>query len=1056
MIIKELHIRNIASIEKADIDFENDLNEAYTGTPAPIFLISGDTGAGKSVILDAIALALYKTTPRLTSKHSKNNNEFVNSLGEKVRVYSIQQYTRLGIAPNDDCYSEVVFEGNDGLTYTVRLMLGLSRSKKMVDGAYVIKYSKPEWLLTVDGQTYSKDGDITALIQEAVGLSFDQFSRMAMLAQGQFASFLTGDKEERETILERLTNTKHFTDYGNAISNLYKRAKGKEISCSEKYKLENQHTIETPDLAVLQEEKEALDKQKSELSDSIRVLEMQIGQLTLIEANQKAISEAQAQLIRLEDVEALRTTFATLAADLADRERQLGQLNEAIEEDNQWLEARKEQDVLYTKAGEYLLQLDQLKEKAAEIERLGRQKKSAEDQVEPLQAALDAAKAQAKQALEAVESKQKAIDAKIQERNALKPAEINQELERIRKEKSSLEKLQADILKYNESYKKYQELLAEINKDKEALAVLQEDLKKKEEALHLAKNAYERANAQYVTMGSSIDETMVALRQRLAEEHAKTCPLCGQGIEHALLTTDDFKHIITPLEEEKDRYKKAMDEAERQHNAAKTAYDTAKGTVDTKVQQAARQQEENKKEHQRIVEVADSLHLDREQKYPAQIEARLTAIGKETETLTLSSQKAEALQKEINALLEEKKPLEKAKTEADTARQKAEKAFDDNDKAIKDCGTRISEAKTKKNELVATVSAALKPVYPDWANDIDTTKTRLDAAAREYKTVKTGRDGRVAQAQQAKVQLESLGHIKGDIIKKHPDWDVAYPATTHPSDDIAKEWSTLLTNVSQNLSDIASQHTAIASARKAIQSALAELKVEKEEDRPEKADLEAQKEALNATLQTVVGRLGAIQNQLDENATNQKKVDQALKEWEEAKKSQKKWSIINEYFGGSRFRTLVQTYVLRPLLNNANIYLQKITSRYELTCSEDNEQLSILVLDNDNKKQVRSATLLSGGERFMISLALSLALSSLNRPDLNVNILFIDEGFGTLDEKSLDSVMETLGKLQDIAGLKDRRVGIISHRTELEERLPVQIKVEKRGEGRSQVTIING
>lgn len=1056
MIIKELHIRNIASIEKADIDFENDLNEAYTGRPAPIFLISGDTGAGKSVILDAIAMALYKTTPRLSGVNNSKNNEYTNTLGEKIRVASIQQYTRLGIAPDDACYSEVVFDGNDEKTYTVRLTLGLSRSKKKVEGAYVIKYSKPEWSLEGDGQTYSKDGDITALIQEAVGLSFDQFSRMAMLAQGQFASFLTGDKEERETILERLTNTKRFTDYGNAIANLYKRAKGKEITCSEKHTIEKQHTIEAPDLAVLQEEKEVLDKQKKNLTEDIRVLEVQIRQLTLIETNQKAINEAQAQLIRLEDVEALRATFATLSADLADREGQISRLKEAIEEDNQWLEARKEQEELYGKAGEYLLQLDQLKEKAAEIERLGQQKKSAEDQVEPLQAALDAAKAQAKQALEAVESKQKAIDAKIQERNALKPAEINQELERLRKEKSSLEKLQADIRQYNESYKKYQELLAEINKEKEALATLQEDLKKKDEAFQQAKSTYERANAQYVTMGSSIDDTMVALRQRLAEEHAKTCPLCGQGIEHDLLTTDDFKHIITPFEEEKDRCKKAMDEAERQRKAAQTTFDTAKGTFDTKSQQAARQQEENKKEHRRIVEAAESLHLNPKQKLPEQIETRLQAVEKETEVLTLSSQKAEALQKEINALLEEKKPLEQAKNAADIARQKAEKAFDDNDKAFKDCVTRIAEAETKKNELSTTLSAALKPIYPGWADDIDTTKTQLDAAAKEYKTMKTRRDEKAAQAQHTKMQLESLGHIKMDIIEKHPDWDVAYPATTHPSDDIAKEWSTLLTNVSQNLSDIASQHTAIANAQKAIQSALAELKVEKEEDRPEKADLEAQKEALNATLQTVVGRLGAIQNQLDENDANQKKVDQALKEWEEAKESLRKWSIINEYFGGSRFRTLVQTYVLRPLLNNANIYLQKITSRYELTCSEDNEQLSILVLDNDNKKQVRSATLLSGGERFMISLALSLALSSLNRPDLNVNILFIDEGFGTLDEKSLDSVMETLGKLQDIAGLKDRRVGIISHRTELEERIPVQIKVEKRGEGRSQVTIING
>ena len=130
----------------------------------------------------------------------------------------------------------------------------------------------------------------------------------------------------------------------------------------------------------------------------------------------------------------------------------------------------------------------------------------------------------------------------------------------------------------------------------------------------------------------------------------------------------------------------------------------------------------------------------------------------------------------------------------------------------------------------------------------------------------------------------------------------------------------------------------------------------------------------------------------------------------------KKWELLNRYFGGTRFRTLVQTYILRPLLNNANIYLERITDRYKLTCSEENDQLSILVHDRYNKGQVRSATILSGGERFMISLALSLALSSLNHPDMNVNILFIDEGFGTLDERNLDSVMSTLERLQEIAG----------------------------------------
>lgn len=1053
MNIKELHIRNIASIEKADINFEKDLNEPYNDTPAPIFLISGDTGAGKSVILDAIAMALYKTTPRLSGVNNTTNNEFVNAAGEKVRVASIQQYTRLGIAPKEECYSMVVFEGNDGKTYTAKLSLGLYKGNKNAEGISPIKYNKPEWLLMVDGHSYSKDGDIRKMIIDAVGLSFDQFSRMAMLAQGEFASFLTGDKEKRETILERLTNTKHFTDYGNAIANLHKQAKGHMISCKDACKLEEGHIMKEKDLVLLLQEKQEKEKQKNELSESISALGQQITQLDLIETNQKAIGDAHARLTRLEDTTTLQATFATLASDLVDRERKLDTLNEAKKEDEQWLEARKEQEELYTKSGEYLLQLNQLKEKSEKIKRLEQQKKAAEEQVKALQTALKTANELVEQARQAVASKQKAIDEKAQQRTALHPEEINQRLGQLRDEKAKLEQLQSDIQQYNQKYKTLQELLAEIEDDKKTLESRQQTLKQKEEALQQTKEAYERANAQYVTMGSSIEETMVALRQRLVKDHVKTCPLCGQGIAHELLSTDDFKHIITPLEEEKNRCKQAMDEAEKERKAANSEYDTFKGTIDTKERQASRQQEENKKEHQRIVGVADSLHLDREQKYPAQIEARLKAVEGETTSLNQSWEKAETLQKEINSLIEQRKPLDKTKEEADKTQMNATKAFESNDKDIKDYGTQIADAEMKKTELTTLLSAALKPVYPDWVDDIDATKTRLDDAAKEYKAMKTRRDDKAAKAQQAKVLIDSIRNIKGSLVEKHPEWNVAYNGAEHPSFDITKEWSSLLAEVSQNLSDIASQRTAITNAQKAIQAALTELKVEKEEDRPNKEELEAQKGTMETTKEALVERLGAIQSQLDENARNQDKVKNAKKELEKAEENLNKWDVLNEYFGGTRFRTLVQTHVLRPLLNNANIYLKKITKRYELTCSEENEQLSILVLDNDNKKQVRSATLLSGGERFMVSLALSLALSSLNRPDLNVNILFIDEGFGTLDEKSLDSVMETLGKLQDIAGLKDRRVGIISHRTELEERLPVQIRVEKRGEGRSQVTI---
>lgn len=130
MKLKELHLRNIASIERADIDFEHGLNDAITGDPASIFLISGDTGAGKSVILDGISMALFKTTPRIDSVANKQRNDFANDDGVALHVNSIEQYTRLGISHKDECYSEVVFEDNHGKTYHARLGLGMSKRRK--------------------------------------------------------------------------------------------------------------------------------------------------------------------------------------------------------------------------------------------------------------------------------------------------------------------------------------------------------------------------------------------------------------------------------------------------------------------------------------------------------------------------------------------------------------------------------------------------------------------------------------------------------------------------------------------------------------------------------------------------------------------------------------------------------------------------------------------------------------------------------------------------------------------------------------------------------------
>ena len=146
MEIKELHLRNIASIEDADIDFEKGLTDGVTGDPASVFLISGDTGAGKSVLLDGLAMALYKNTPRIAGVANSQKNEFTDAEGENIRVGSIEQYTRIGISEKNECYSEVVFIGNDGVEYRAKLTLGmmLGNTDKST-GKRPLKHRNPKW-----------------------------------------------------------------------------------------------------------------------------------------------------------------------------------------------------------------------------------------------------------------------------------------------------------------------------------------------------------------------------------------------------------------------------------------------------------------------------------------------------------------------------------------------------------------------------------------------------------------------------------------------------------------------------------------------------------------------------------------------------------------------------------------------------------------------------------------------------------------------------------------------------------------------------------------------
>ncbi|MGO2476848.1 MAG: AAA family ATPase [Pseudoalteromonas sp.] len=181
----------------------------------------------------------------------------------------------------------------------------------------------------------------------------------------------------------------------------------------------------------------------------------------------------------------------------------------------------------------------------------------------------------------------------------------------------------------------------------------------------------------------------------------------------------------------------------------------------------------------------------------------------------------------------------------------------------------------------------------------------------------------------------------------------------------------------------------------------------------------------------------ALQRRQTELITLQKNVEQ--------------WHVLNKVLGdatGKTMRNLAQTQTLKILLHYANSHLKILNKRYELTAIA--QSLDIAITDRDMADEQRSVNTLSGGESFLVSLALALGLASLSSNKIQINSLFIDEGFGTLDSETLSIAMDALDSLQ----AQGRKVGVISHVSQMTERVATQVNVVKKPGGYSTVEII--
>ena len=214
-------------------------------------------------------------------------------------------------------------------------------------------------------------------------------------------------------------------------------------------------------------------------------------------------------------------------------------------------------------------------------------------------------------------------------------------------------------------------------------------------------------------------------------------------------------------------------------------------------------------------------------------------------------------------------------------------------------------------------------------------------------------------------------------------------------------------------------------------------------------ELEPQFKEYEESLKELRDAIAGLKHKLSENTAAQERIREKQSAIEAQKNECHRWEKLHGLIGsadGKKYRNFAQGLTFELMVSHANRQLAKMTDRY-LLVRDDEEPLELNVMDNYQAGEIRSTKNLSGGESFIVSLTLALGLSKMASRKVRVDSLFLDEGFGTLDEEALETALETLSGLQQDGKL----IGIISHVSALKERISTQITITPASGGRSNL-----
>lgn len=1124
MKIEKLIIQNLSSIEYAEIDFANGILAKES-----LFLICGETGSGKTTILDAITLALYDKASRYENvANDAKVEDGKNSTGNTNNI--LRKGTLEGKA-------EVYFTVQN-VTYVATWAVGKTRNN-------TYKQSKDRRKLEViDGDKrivlFTNVGDVNKKITEFIGLSYDQFIRSVMLAQGEFSTFLKSEKSKQSEILEMLTGTEVYSRIAEGI-----KAKRKAAD-TEKAKIEavcnnlNVNLLLEKDIVALESEKVEVEARCMELESGLKQLDASLEwvkkNIDLNNEYNKAKSLHDSILTQINSVE-YRTDkslvtdyFSTVKVrenlkEVKRLEADLDKINGQFEEDafvlstvkfslqnemakkneletlkvetQNWIELYKDKEVVYQNLNLIVGLLN-------EMSQLSNHKINKGNELLGLETKREEIANQLKSVAEAVGNLKKdksdidrTLENLLQDFNSEEQDRLLNEYQTISKQKQVIIDRIAHLNVVRTVLEQYLKLNQNIENERLMLNELKLLFNSKNEALNLAKTDFERYDVEFQKQKNMVDDWAKSLRNKLKD--GEPCPVCG-SCEHHYKDESVVDSLFAGLEKEWNRLRDVLQNAQNELNKTES---------DVKVTSRNIASDEN-----RLQILFNDLNEKCKGKPVFELERIDTTINGHNESIlkydneimaiNLKLKEMALIKNKIDEAQKNKKIVEDKIYSLEHRLVKQQEESQNLDLSIVAVKTSISDSESKYQEKRFSVNEyfgvdgwekswledsfgfveSLKGSAKVWnqklelLNGIENHKVVIENILLQserylediYQIVPEWRnlDIRKSDIDEEKIipYLSAIYEKTKDRIVQKSILEKDVDFNRKEIDVFLKQYSDIdyeRLNVLNQINDIqiiSKRNELLDAERVRCENTLAIkneelLQHQNDENKPSGEMtldvLEERKKSLLEEKNDIEDQLSKIKAKFEIDKEKHLELEDCIRKRDESSHEYDLWDELSKAIGttdGNNFRDVAQSYTMGILLDRANNYMSQLSTRYRLINYPDT--MVIMVQDLDMGGELRTASSLSGGETFLVSLALALGLTSLNDKHFDIDMLFIDEGFGTLDSDSLDMVMNTLENLRNLG----KRVGIISHVDTLKERIPAKIQLVRDGKSASRVEIV--